>query len=102
MQVTLGVESQRPISLIILSLSLFVPQVLYISIFSLKLPKLPHSKSDAVKDIIHPDILELRRISFDEDVIKQCGMQLFQIYDKNDPDKMVSGHGHQKFCLLIF
>jgi len=99
------VESQRRIPLTILSLFLFVPQVFYISKFSLKLPKLPHSKSGAIKEvkgIIHPDKLKLRRISVDEDVIKRCGMQLFQIYDKDDPDKMVSGHDHQKFYLLIF
>jgi len=98
----LGAESQRQISLIILSLSLFVHQVFYISKFSLKLP---HCKSGAVKEvkgIIHPDKLKLQQISIDEDVIKQCGMLLFQIYDKDDPDRIVSGDDHQKSYLLIF
>jgi hypothetical protein len=71
----------------------------------LTLHKLPHSKQSAakeVKPIIHPDELNLQRISADEKIIEQCGMQLFEIYNKDDPDKMVSGYDYQKFYLLIY
>jgi hypothetical protein len=76
----------------------------YILVFLLKLHKLPgykQSEAKEVKSIIHPDELNLQRISSDEEVIERCGMQLFEIYNEEDPEKMVSGYDFQKFHPLI-
>jgi hypothetical protein len=97
-------ESQRQILNIIHNLFQYASLHFYILVSLLKLHKLrdhKQSKAKDVKPIIHPDELNLRRISSDEEVINRCGMQLFEIYNEEDPEKMVSGYDYQKFHLLI-
>ncbi len=66
-----------------------------VQIFEAVLPKLQNQKKNdkekfVVRPVIHPDELGLKPITCKPEVLKKCGLMIYEIYDIDDKDTMVS------------